>query len=132
MTPEQIISDIVQKVDWQKDLEQDLWSFHPYGVTYMVVAAPNLAFVLANCYFPPEKDNFAGRLRDFVVDWLTKRRILVVKSSKLYTFKHVGASPQEQKHMLNYPRWTAGVSVNSDWPSDVTSYDSPTVEVRQA
>ena len=132
MTPEQIMNDLLPKVDWNKDLEQDLWGFHPYGVTYTVVAAPNLAFVLANTYFPPEKDDFARRLHDFVVDWLTKRRILIVKSSKLYTFKHVGASPQEEKHMLNYPRWTAGVSINSDWPSDVASYNAPTVEVRQA
>lgn len=132
MTPEQIMNDLIPKVDWNKDLEQALWGFHPYGVTYTVVAAPNLAFVLANCYFPPEKDNFARRLRDFVVGWLTQHRILVVKSSKLYTFKHVGASPKEQEHMLNYPRWTAGVSINSDWPSDMASYSESTVEVGQA
>lgn len=131
MTPEQIISDLLPKLDWHKDIEQALWQFHPFGVSYTVVAAPNCAFILANCYFPPEKDNFAGRLRDFVVDWLTQHRILVVQSSKVYTFKHVGASPQEQKHMENYPRWTAGVSVNSNWPPDMPEYVPPPVEVGQ-
>jgi len=132
MTPEQIMNDLLPKLDWNKDLEQDLWKFHPYGVTYTVVAAPNLAYVIANTYFPPTQKDFAGRLRDFVVDWLTQRRILVVKSSKLYTFKHVGASPSEQLHLERFPRWTAGVSVNSDWPPNVAADDAPSVEVRQA
>lgn len=131
MTPEQIISELVGKVDWHKDMEKALWDFHPFGVSYTVVAAPNCAFILANCYFPPEKANFAGRLGAFVVDWLTQHRILVVRSSKVYTFKHVGASPHEQKHMENYPRWTAGVSINSDWPPDMPHYVPPPVEVGQ-
>lgn len=131
LTPEQIINDIVPKLDWAKQLDDALHQFHPYGVTYTVVDAPNLAFVMARTYFPPKKDNFAERLKNFVVNWLTEHRILVVRRVKLYTFPHAGASPQEVEHLKNYPVWTAGVSINSDWPPDDPAKMTSTVEVRE-
>lgn len=130
LTPEAIMKELIGKVNWDEDLREALWKFHPYGVDYQVLAAPNIAFVLVNCYFPPDKDNYLGRLKEFVVNWLTQRRIFVVKSAKAYMFKHVGATPGEIKHYENYPRWTAGVSVNSDWPPNVMEYIPGRSEVR--
>jgi hypothetical protein len=129
LTPEAVMKELMGKVDWDKDLHTALWEFHPFGVGYQVLAAPNVAFVLVSCYFPPDKDNYLGRLKEFVVNWLMERRILVVKSAKAYQFKHVGAAPGETKHYENYPRWTAGISINSDWPPNVPEHVPATVEV---
>lgn len=131
MSPEAALGDLVGKLDWENDLQAALWKFHPYGVGYRVIALSNAAVVTVDCYFPPDKDDFIGRLKTFVVDWLTQQRIMPVQSTKAYLFKHVGASKPEQAHLDNYPRWTAGVSVNLDWPPDMPEYVPPTVEIGQ-
>jgi hypothetical protein len=119
MTPDQAVRDLVGKIGWKDDLHQALWYFHPYGVSYSVIDMPNSAVVLVNCYFSPDKDDFDQRLRAFVLSWLTEHRIIIVKSVKLFSFKHVGSTPGEQEQLDKYPKWTCGVSVNVDWPPDM-------------
>lgn len=122
LSPERFISDFVDKADWQNELKNDLWNFHPCGVSYLLIGGRGVAYVMAHTYFPPDKDDFAIRFKEFVVNWLTQRRILTVQSVKLYSFAH--ARPTG-----GYPEWTVGLSVNSNWPPDLTEHVPAPVKV---
>lgn len=103
----------------EQKLMEALWKWHPYGVGYNSVIGPQVAMVTAQTYFPPEKDNFAGRFRDFVIDWFTKNKLLTVHSHKLTA----GGG-----HDKDYPRWSVFLALNMDWPPDEPAYVPPTVE----
>lgn len=103
----------------EQKLMEDLWKWHPYGVGYNCVISPRVAMVTAQTYFPPEKDNFAGRFRDFVLDWFTKNKVMTVHFSKLTA----GGGLEK-----DYPRWSVFLAVNAEWPPDEPAYVPPTVE----
>lgn len=103
----------------EQKLMEDLWKWHPYGVGYNCVITPRVAMVIAQTYFPPEKDNFATRFRDFVLDWFTKNKVMAVHFSKLTA----GGGLEK-----DYPRWSVFLAVNTEWPPDQPAYVPPTVE----
>lgn len=123
LSPETILASYVDKDAAQEDLLHALWNFHPYGVSYNVLLGPRGGFALATLYFPPEKDNFYQRFEAFVVDWITKRKLFQITSTKLTGGKHANSEP--------YPRWGLTLALNSDWPSDTAPYVPAAVEIGQ-
>lgn len=119
LSPEQFLRRHVERQDLDQKLVEALWKFHPYGVGYNAVISTRIAMASAQTYFPPEKDNFALRFRDFVLNWLTENKIMTVHSSKLTA----GGG-----HEKDYPRWSVFLSVNIDWPANEPAYVPPTVE----
>jgi len=103
----------------EQKLMEALWKWHPYGVGYNSVIGPQVAMVSATTYFPPEKDNFAIRFKDFVIDWFTKNKLLTVHFHKLTA----GGG-----HEKDYPRWSIFLSLNADWPPDEPAYVPPAVQ----
>ncbi len=84
MTPEQMVSEIGGKIDWQKDLDQALWKFHPYGCGYTTHGSHSQAVISVWTYFPVDRrDEFAEQVRDFAVKWLTDNRIMPIKNVQM-------------------------------------------------
>lgn len=83
--PESIFKDIISKIDWDKDLEQALWKFHPYGVGYSVIMSNHRqAVITVWTYFPVERrDTFAEDVKNFVVKWLTDTHVMTVKDVQM-------------------------------------------------
>lgn len=103
----------------EQRLMEDLWKWHPYGVGYNGVISPNVAMITAQTYFPPEKDHFALRFREFVIDWFTKNKVMAIHFDKLT------AGGGHDKH---YPRWSVFLALNADWPPDEPAYVEPPVQ----
>ena len=121
-SPEVMLAHYADTTDWHTDMYNALWRFHPYGVGYDVIDLGRGAFIVARTYFPPEKDDFATRFRDFVQQWFEKKRIFPVKFMKLYSFPHAHAAK-------NYPEWSTIATVNAAWPDTSLPEYRSTVEV---
>ena len=114
-TPEQIIAHYTATTDWSHDLYADLWRFHPYGVGYEVLDIKRGAYIVAQTYFPPEKDSFALRFKEFVQNWFEQKRIFPVKFVKLYAFKHARGE-----------QWSTIATINVPWADpDLPEYTPP-------
>jgi hypothetical protein len=116
-TPEQIIAHYTATTGWSTDLYNDLWKFHPYGVGYEVLDIKRGAYIVAQTYFPPEKDNFALRFKEFVQNWFEQKRIFPVKFVKLYSFKHARGE-----------QWSTIATINVPWADPSLSEYTPPVE----
>lgn len=119
---EAMLAHYAATTDWTPDLYNALWSFHPYGVGYEVLDLKRAAYVVARTYFPPEKDDFAQRLRQFVQNWFEQKRIFPVKFVKLYSFKHA-------QQTGGYEQWSTIAAVNIPWPdTGLAEYDLPEIQ----
>jgi hypothetical protein len=125
LTPEVFLRNYVDKQEVDRELTEALWQFHPYGVGYNVLLGPRGGFVSVSTYFPPEKDRFIERFRDFTLSWLKERKVMTVHAHKLTAWQ------VDKKHQKQYPRWSIMLALNSDWPPGQPSYVAPTVEVGQ-
>lgn len=121
--PEGMVTTFVDNADWMTDLRGDLWTFHPYGVGYKVAGLAPEAFVIAQTFFPPDTDDFATRFNAFVIDWIKKRNIVPVRTTKLTV---------QQTQDGTFPEWMVIVSVNSEWPTDTAPYTPPPVKVGES
>jgi hypothetical protein len=93
--PETVSRDIIGKLDWEKDLDQALWKFHPYGVGYSTVGGHSQGVVSVWTYFPVERrDEFSEQVKDFVVKWLTDQRIMPIKNVQVSKWQT--GNPEEQ------------------------------------
>lgn len=120
--PEQFLAHHVKTVDWDHDLREALWKFHPYGVGYEVIGFPRGAYIVATTCFEPDKDDFARRFRDYAVNWLKENRIMPLKFAKLYTFPHANR-PKD------YPQWSVIAAINVPWADKDLPEHAPTVDI---
>lgn len=120
--PEQFFAHHVKTVDWDRDLAEALWKFHPYGVGYNVIGFPRGAYIAATTYFEPDKDDFARRFRDYAINWLKENRIMPLKFAKLYTFPHANR-PKD------YPQWSVIAAINVPWADKDLPEHAPTVNI---
>lgn len=82
--PDMLFGEITGKLGWDKDLQQDLWKFHPYGCGYSVSGGHSQGSVGVWTYFPAEeRDAFAERVKNFVVKWINDHRIMNLTSVQM-------------------------------------------------
>ena len=107
-SPEHVLKDMVGKIDWaHEQLVPALWKFHPQGVLYNALGSASTAIVTVSLYFPPDENNYAARLRDFIKNWLEANKIMPVNEIHLYS-----ATDTSNK---TYTCWSLFVIVNSKW-----------------
>jgi hypothetical protein len=113
--PDSVISQVVAQTDWDKDVCEALWKWHPTGVRYDAIDISGKGgLVTATLYFPYDKDDFARRFKAFVIQWLEENGVMKVTSSKLW----VGEAADK-----TYPRWYVNLSVNlKNFPDDKPEY----------
>jgi hypothetical protein len=121
-SPEAMLAHYAATTEWTTDMYNDLWKFHSRGVGYEVLDLGRAAFVVARTYFPPDKDDFAQRLRSYVQSWFEQKRIFPVKFVKLYSFKHA-------QRTGGYDEWSTIAAVNIPWPdTGLAEYDLPEIK----
>jgi len=116
ITPEQVVAHHVATSEWERELYQDLWKFHPYGIGYEVLDLNQRAYVVARTMFDPTKDGFIQRFGAFVKSWFEAKRIFPVKFVKLYTFEHADKRPGYSFKPLTNEEHSVIAAVNIPWP----------------
>jgi hypothetical protein len=101
--PDSFMPGFLDKHEWEKELMNLLWEWHPTGVGYNVAGAPHASIVTAWTYFDPATHDFANGMYDLVLNYFRQRGFNPT-SLNMWTWKQAED---------NYPRWSVMIVLNA-------------------
>ena len=117
--PESFLPGFIDKYEWEHELMNLLWKWHPAGVSFRVYGTlpigqkPGTSIVVATTYFQPTKNNFTNNMYDLVLNYFREHNFSPT-SLNMWTWKQAGKRE-------DYPCWAVIIVLNSPWNPALTN-----------